>query len=178
MFPRHGQCAVWLKFLRSSTVARHFVGKRSRRPTRRLRCAAAVTAGVVVSAPEVGRVSVGVVCFARSLRCSVCLPGLLLCACFRLSLPLLGFFILLQLAPCFGSCSASRGHHFALGTGGFKQSLLVGGIGPVYSLPKYGFKPSRRLSAVGFVLGWHREPLFNNNPAGTVGFCRRHGGNH
>ena len=73
---------------------------------------------------------------------------------------------------------ASRGHHFALGTGGLKLSLLVGGIGPVYSLPKYCFKPFRRLSAVGFVLGWHREPLFNNNPAGTVGFCRTHGGNH
>ena len=73
---------------------------------------------------------------------------------------------------------ASRGHHFALGTGGLKLSLLVGGLGPVYSLPKYCFKPFRRLSAVGFVLGWHREPLFNNNPAGTVGFCRYHGGNH
>ena len=54
---------------------------------------------------------------------------------------------------------ASRGHRFALGTGGLKQSLLVGGIGPVYSLPKLCFKPFRRLSAVGFVLGWHREPL-------------------
>ena len=99
------------------------------------------------------------VCFACSLRCCVCLLGLLLCACVRLSLPLLGFFTLLQLAPCFGSCLASRGHRFALGTGGLKQSLLVGGIGPVYSLPKYCFKPFRRLSAVGFVLGWHREPL-------------------
>ena len=93
------------------------------------------------------------------LRCIVCLLGLLLCACFRLFLPLLGFFTLLQLAPCFGSCLASRGHRFALGTGGLKQSLLVGGIGPVYSLPKLCFKPFRRLSAVGFVLGWHREPL-------------------
>ena len=83
------------------------------------------------------------VCFARLLRCSVCLLGLLLCACFRLSLPLLGFFTLLQLAPCFGSCLASRGHRFALGTGGLKQSLLVGGIGPGYSLPKLCFKPFR-----------------------------------
>ena len=38
---------------------------------------------------------------------------------------------------------ASRGHRFALGTGGLKQSLLVGGIGPVYSLPKLCFKPFR-----------------------------------
>ena len=91
---------------------------------------------MVVFPVEVGRGSgwgwfrIGLLCL---LRCIVCLLGLLLCACFRLSLPLLGFFTLLQLAPCFGSCSASRGHHFALGTGGFKQSLLVGGTGPVYS---------------------------------------------
>ena len=39
---------------------------------------------------------------------------------------------------------ASRGHRFALGTGGLKQSLLVGGIGPVYSLPKLCFKPFRK----------------------------------
>ena len=41
---------------------------------------------------------------------------------------------------------ASRGHHFALGTGGLKLSLLVGGLGPVYSLPKYCFKPFRKLN--------------------------------
>ena len=40
-------------------------------------------------------------------------------------------------------CIASRGHHFALGTGGLKLSLLVGGLGPVYSLPKHCFKPFR-----------------------------------
>ena len=34
-----------------------------------------------------------------------------------------------------------------------------GGLGPVSSIPKLCFKPFRRLSAVGFVLGWHREPL-------------------
>ena len=75
---------------------------------------------------------------------------------------------------------ASRGHHFALGTGGLKLSLLVGGLGPVYSLPKYCFKPFRRLSAVGFVLGWHREPhLITTLPAPfSIGYCRAHGGNH
>ena len=120
------------------------------------------------------------VCFARLLRCSVCLLGLLLCACFRLSLPLLGFFTLLQLAPCFGSCLASRGRRFALGAGGLKQSLLVGGIGPVYSLPKLCFKPFRRLSAVGFVLGWHREPhlITTLQAPFSIGYCRTHGGNH
>ena len=49
----------------------------------------------------------GLLCLFATL-CFVCLLGLL-CACFRLSLPLLGFFTLLQLAPCFGSCLASRG---------------------------------------------------------------------
>ena len=43
---------------------------------------------------------------------------------------------------------ASRGHHFALGTGGLKLSLLVGGLGPVYSLPKYCFKPFRNLQSL------------------------------
>ena len=40
---------------------------------------------------------------------------------------------------------ARRGHHFVLGTGGLKLSLLVGGLGPVYSLPKYCFKPFRTI---------------------------------
>ena len=182
MFPCHGQCAVWLKLLHSSTVSRHFVGKRSRRSTCRLRWAAAVAAGVVVLFLEVGRVFgwSGLLCLLASLRCIVCLLGLLLCACFRLSLPLLGFFILLLLAPCFGSCLASRGHHFALGTGGFKQSLLVCGIGPVYSLPKDCFKPFRRLSAVGFVLGWRRESFLITTLQApfSIGYCRTHGGIH
>ena len=77
-------------------------------------------------------------------------------------------------------CCASRGHRFALGTGGLKQSLLVGGTGPVYSLPKYCFKPFRRLSAVGFVLGWHREPhlITTLQAPFSIGYCRTHGGNH
>ena len=75
---------------------------------------------------------------------------------------------------------ASRGHHFALGTGGLKLSLLVGGLGPVYSLPKYCFKPFRRLSAVGFVLGWHSEPhlITTLQAPFSIGYCRTHGGNH
>ena len=77
-------------------------------------------------------------------------------------------------------CCASRGHRFALGTGGLKQSLLVGGIGPVYSLPKLCFNPFRRLSAVGFVLGWHREPhlITTLQAPFSIGYCRTHGGNH
>ena len=54
------------------------------------------------------------VCFACSLRCCVCLLGLLLCACFRLFLPLLGFLILLQLAPCLVRVCAGRGQPLCL----------------------------------------------------------------
>ena len=50
-----------------------------------------------------------------------------------------------QRHPVWFVCCASRGHRFALGTGGLKLSLLVGGIGPVYSLPKLCFKPFRNV---------------------------------
>ena len=121
------------------------------------------------------------VCFARSLRCIVCLPGLPpLCLLWVVS-ALAGFIHHLVKGTLFWFvCCASRGHRFALGTGGLKQSLLVGGIGPVYSLPKYCFKPFRRLSAVGFVLGWHREPhlITTLQAPFSIGYCRTHGGNH
>ena len=124
-----------------------------------------------------GRWLLGLLCL---LRCIVCLLGLLLCACFRLSLPLLGFLILLQLAPCLVRVCAGRGNRFALGTGGIRWSLLVGGLGPVLSIPKLCFKPFRRLSAVGFVLGWHREPhlITTLQAPFSIGYCRTHGGNH
>ena len=61
-------------------------------------------------------------------------------------------------------CCASRGHRFALGTGGLKQSLLVGGIGPVYSLPKYCFKPFRKIQPTRTkCLG-----MFHPRPVGTA----------
>ena len=80
-------------------------------------------------------------CFAALFACLVC--------CFVLAF---GCFCPCWVHSFFGQrhpvrfvCCASRGHRFALGTGGLKQSLLVGGIGPVYSLPKYCFKPFRSL---------------------------------
>ena len=105
------------------------------------------------------------VCFARSLRCIVCLPGLPpLCLLWVVS-ALAGFIHHLVKGTLFWFvCCASRGHRFALGTGGLKQSLLVGGIGPVYSLPKYCFKPFR--SEELHVLS---PPLTN----GTLSACAR-----
>ena len=108
-----------------------------------------------------GLVGVGVHWFAL-LASLHCLPAWFAALCLlSVVSALAGFIHLLVKGTLFWFvCCASRGHRFALGTGGLKQSLLVGGIGPVYSLPKYCFKPFRRLSAVGFVLGWHREPFF------------------
>ena len=131
MFPCHGQCAVWLKLLHSSTVSRHFVGKRSRRSTRRLRCAAAVAAGVVILFPEVGRVLVGVVCFACSLRfaalfaCLVCcfvLAFACLCPCWA-SLPCYNWHpVLVRVWP-------AEGTTLPLGLGGLNNLFLLVGLG-------------------------------------------------
>ena len=86
-----------------------------------------------------GRALVCFACFAALFACLVC--------CFVLAF---GCFCPCWVHSSFGQrhpvwfvCCASRGHRFALGTGGLKQSLLVGGIGPVYSLPKLCFKPFR-----------------------------------
>ena len=38
----------------------------------------------------------------------------------------------------------AEGNRFALGTGGIRWSLLVGGLGPVLSIPKLCFKPFRK----------------------------------
>ena len=58
------------------------------------------------------------VCFARSLRCFVCLLGLLLCACFRLSLPCWASFLVTTGTP-FGSCLCRpRATALPLGPGG------------------------------------------------------------
>ena len=112
MFPCHGQCAVWLKLFNPSTRTRNFGVKTSRHVVHFISTSCCCRAPVVVSLAEVGRgywlglVRTGLLCL---LRCFVCLLGLLLRACFRLSLPLLGFFILLQLAPCLVRVCAGRG---------------------------------------------------------------------
>ena len=122
---------------------------------------------LVVGRCVFGGVRIGLLC---SLAALLCLPAWFAALCLLSVVSALAGFIhlLVKGTLCWFVVCASRGHRFALGAGGLKQSLLVGGIGPVYSLPKCCFKPFRRLSAVGFVLGWRREPLFNNNPAGAV----------
>ena len=65
-----------------------------------------------------------------SLRCSVCLLGLLLCARFRLSLPLLGLFIFWLKAPCFGS--------FVVPAGGTALPLGLGDLNNLFLLVRLG----------------------------------------
>ena len=78
-------------------------------------------------------------CFAALFACLVC--------CFVLAFGCL--------CPCWVSLSCynwhpvwfvfvpAGGNRFALGTGGIRWSLLVGGLGPVLSIPKLCFKPFR-----------------------------------
>ena len=67
------------------------------------------------------------VCFALRI---VCLPGLLLCACFWLSLPLLGLFIFWLKAPCFGSLFVPAvGTALPLGLGDLNNLFLLVGLG-------------------------------------------------
>ena len=165
--------AVWLKicFRQNTLLARH-----SRHTGAAIALAAKGAAGLIGG--EVVKVVLGRGCFWETalllllpFRLVNCFARLLAAlARFAALVPFPVWVLRLNRIPLLLSVwfTASRGHHFALGTGGFKLSLLVGGLAPVYSLPKYCFKPFRRLSAVGFVLGWHREPLFNNNPAGAV----------
>ena len=64
------------------------------------------------------------------LRCIVCLLVLLLCACFRLSLPLLGLFIFWLKAPCSGSFVVpAEGTALPLGLGDLNNLFLLVGLG-------------------------------------------------
>ena len=82
------------------------------------------------------------------LRCIVCLLGLLLCACFRLSLPLLGSFIFWLKAPCFGSFVVpAGGTALPLGLGDLNNLFLLVGLGlfilsrNIVSNPFAGYQP-------------------------------------
>ena len=139
----HGQCAIWLKLLQPATSVCHFV-------------ASANGADFVSYLEKVRALLPRLVSWRRwvirfvgllhwfallaSLRCIVCLLGLLLCACFRLSLPLLGFFCLLNWHPFWFVFVPAEGNRFALGTGGDK---VVSSCWPVLSVPKLCFKPFR-----------------------------------
>ena len=160
----HGQCAIWLKFgfRRNLPLTRH-LRHTGAAVALAAKGAAGPTGGEVV-AVVLGRDRFWEIALLLLLRfCLVnCFARLLAALAWLAALvPFPVWVLRLNRIPRLLSVwfIASRGHHFALGTGGLKLSLLVGGLGPVYSLPKHCFKPFRRLSAVGFVLGWHREPL-------------------
>ena len=81
---------------------------------------------------------VGVRCFARLVLLAA---GLL--ACFALRCASAWFFLVTTRHPFWFVFVPAEGNRFALGTGGIRWSLLVGGLGPVLSIPKLCFKPFR-----------------------------------
>ena len=148
MFPCHGQCAVWLKLFIPSirpAITVKIAGSGAvpvrgcSNPTPRITAAGWfwvwVRFGLGIALLLLLRFCL-VNCFARLLAALAWLAALV---------PFPVWVLRLNRIPRLLSVwfIASRGHHFALGTGGLKLSLLVGGLGPVYSLPKYCFKPFR-----------------------------------
>ena len=122
----------------------------ARRPSSRKRCALLGGCGWGL-AVEVGQdTGLGGCCnwFASLARCAA-LFACLVC-CFVLAIGCL--------CPCWVSLPCynwhpvwfvsvpAEGNRFALGTGGIRWSLLVGGLGPVLSIPKLCFKPFRKRS--------------------------------
>ena len=80
-------------------------------------------------------------CFAALFACLVCCFVLAfgcLCPCWA-SLPCYNWL------PVWFVFVPAGGNRFALGTGGIRWSLLVGGLGPVLSIPKLCFKPFRAM---------------------------------
>ena len=146
----HGQCAVWLKicFRQNTLLARH-----SRHTGAAIALAAKGAAGLIGG--EVVKVVLGRGCFWETALLLLLLFRLVNCfarllaalARFAALVPFPVWVLRLNRIPLLLSVwfTASRGHHFALGTGGLKLSLLVGGLGPVYSLPRYCFKPFRKI---------------------------------
>ena len=157
-------------------------------PFRREKITAHLHTGLVFTLPLcLGRCSLswrwvgllfGVRCYCSlcSLGAACCWSACLLCAVLRFCLVSSCY----NWRPVLVRVWPAEGNRFALGTGGIRWSLLVGGLGPVVSIPKLCFKPFRRLSAVGFVLGWHREPhlITTLQAPFSIGYCRTHGGNH
>ena len=151
MFPCHGQCAVWLKLFNPAISPCNLGAKTRRRDAHIIDTECWCCALAVVFLAEVGRgFWLGLVRIWFALLASLhCLPAWFAALCLlSVVSALAGFIHLLVKGTLFWFvCCASRGHRFALGTGGLKQSLLVGGIGPVYSLPKLCFKPFRNVHA-------------------------------
>ena len=110
---------------------------------RRPRDIAAVVFGAVVFLLEVGRAIVwgALLLLALLAWCCLllgCLPAL------RCAALLLGSFLLQRGTPFWFVLVPAGGNCFALGTGGIRWSLPVGGLGPVLSIPKLCFKPFRK----------------------------------
>ena len=175
----HGQCAIWLKFgfRRNLPLTRH-LRHTGAAVALAAKGAAGPTGGEVV-AVVLGRDRFWEIALLLLLRfCLVnCFARLLAALAWLAALvPFPVWVLRLNRIPRLLSVwfIASRGHHFALGTGGLKLSLLVGGLGPVYSLPKHCFKPFRRNEPFGIPLkkyihgGWNLECSFPGFPEQKV----------
>ena len=79
---------------------------------------------------------------ARFARLVLLAAGLL--ACLALCCASAWFFLVTTRHPFWFVLVPAEGNRFALGTGGIRWSLLVGGLGPVLSIPKLCFKPFRK----------------------------------
>ena len=78
---------------------------------------------------------------ARFARLVLLAAGLL--ACSALCCASAWFLLVTTRHPFWFVLVPAGGNRFALGTGGIRRSLLVGGLGPVLSIPKLCFKPFR-----------------------------------
>ena len=81
---------------------------------------------------------------ARFARLVLLAAGLL--ACSALCRASAWFLLVTTRHPFWFVFVPAGGNRFALGTGGIRWFLLVGGLGPVLSIPKLCFKPFRRKS--------------------------------
>ena len=86
---------------------------------------------------------------ARFARLVLLAAGLL--ACFALCCASAWFLLVTTRHPFWFVLVPAGGNCFALGTGGIRWSLLVGGLGPVLSIPKLCFKPFRRKQWLAFM---------------------------
>ena len=150
----HGQCAIWLKLFTTSNCA----------------ALTAVAAYGAASRPAPGKgqaelrggrhvfwLWVGVCVwwclhwFALLARFASlhCLPAWFAALCWLLVVSALAglLYLVTTGTPFWFVFVPAEGNRFALGTGGIRWSLLVGGLGPVLSIPKLCFKPFRKKEA-------------------------------
>ena len=164
--------AFWLKLFNPSINACNLGAKTRRRAAHIIDTECWCCALAVVFLAEVGRGFgwgwCALVCFARSLRCFVCLLGLLLCACFRLFLPLLGFLILLQLAPCLVRVCAGRGQPLCPWDREDKVVSSCWWVRACFIHPETLFQTLSQVISRRIRPRLAPRTPFNNNPAGAV----------